>query len=224
VLLRANFAEWNYIQLSYLACTMGHLDPIWRPHVVTDSGGGSVLPATWLYLLLASYASVEYTPCPQEVRAGRFSCAPSIVGCVAFLQAYISTGSGAQEMLTDAKVQVILMRMGFHLRSGSYSIALEQATVDIGLALAGAPMGGDPAVSGGFTALIFVSVVGFFVWLAWRGNKEQRDVRCAGRPAEAICHLLTAVPTALSGLRRPDDTLSPCGCMAAWRVALNPKP
>ena len=78
-------------------------------------------------------------------------------------QVYIRTGRGAAQALPNAQVDEIIAGMRPLLRKQRYGAAVEQAVVDVGLALAGRPASGGGSGLDWF-AVVFFGVVGAVVF------------------------------------------------------------
>lgn len=80
--------------------------------------------------------------------------------CVA--QVAIFAGAGSKDALDSKRIQEVIGRMRPLLQQGKYGEAVEGATVDIGIALAGGD-GGGSNIWGFITSIIFFGL--FFVVL-----------------------------------------------------------
>lgn len=84
-----------------------------------------------------------------------------------YSQVFIFAGKHALEAAPEGRLALVIDRMRPLLREGDYDQAVEQATVDIGLILAGAepPTESEGSYWGlGIFLSIFASIVGFTSW------------------------------------------------------------
>lgn len=103
-------------------------------------------------------------------------------------QVFISTGAGNKDILTFEVLGSIIEAMRPALRAGRYGPAVEQAVVDIGLALAGRAIPPKPAASGGWDDTIGFCIFGGAVaaligYSAFVSRKERVRYQVGGRAA-----------------------------------------
>jgi uncharacterized membrane protein YgcG len=97
-------------------------------------------------------------------------------------QAYIYAGSEAHKAATEAQLSRVIDNMRPMLRAGNYDAAVENAVIDIGLALAGADLRPHKDESESIWPLaaflsIFSSVIGFTLWSSHKEKRQRRSAQ-----------------------------------------------
>jgi len=152
---------------------------------------------------------------------------------------YISTGRGANMVLTDEKVQDVLASMRSRLRMGEVDAALENGVNLIGLVLAGQAIHFRDDAAGGswMVGLFLIAVTGLFVW-AW--SKRNRYQECERRIrqlqedkdlAKSNAYKQTSCPICFSSwLETTSTAVLECGhkfceeCISQWAKKSNSCP